>query len=103
MLYGLLLLFLGYKIWLKKKALPLYKTVRISLVFFSLMVLLALIETIRIIYNMTLALTDRQDVVEAIGEGSYLLLPIVVFSYFLQVFFDFRNVENWKKEYLASL
>lgn len=102
MLYGLLLLFLGYKIWLKKKALPLYKTVRISLVFFSLMVLLALIETIRIIYNMTLALTDRQDVVEAIGEGSYLLLPIVVFSYFLQVFFDFRNVENWKKRIFSK-
>ena len=66
------------------------------------MVLLALIETIRIIYNMTLALTDRQDVVEAIGEGSYLLLPIVVFSYFLQVFFDFRNVENWKKRIFSK-
>lgn len=103
MLYGLLLLFLGYKIWLKKKALPLYKTIRISLVFFSLRALLALIETIRIIYNMTLALTDGQDVADAIGEGIYLLSSHRGLFLFFTSLFGYRNVGKLEKKIFSNV
>lgn len=102
LLYAVLLLFLLYKLWLKQKALPLYRTVRKSLVFLSVLSALSLADVLLIIRQTVIAVNEHNDVGEAIGQGIYLLVPAFVFFNLAQAVIDYRNVVKWKRRIFSK-
>lgn len=102
LMYAVLLLSLLHKLWLKQKALPLYRTVRKSLVFLSVLSALSLADVVLIIRQIAIAVNEQNDVGAAIGQGIYLLVPAFVFFNLAQVVIDYRNVIKWRRRIFSK-
>ncbi len=102
LMYAVLLLFLLHKLWLKQKAQPLYRTVRKSLVFLSVLSALAFADVLLIIKQVIIAVNEQNDVATAIGQGIYLLVPAFIFFNLAQTVIDYRNVVKWKRRIFSK-